>query len=101
VRIPTYLLISAAVLSGEPAFAQAVADNMTCAQAVSYYERNGRIYKISRGKDVIPIYNGVPISRRNALHCEWGYMVAPYRLKTTDNRRCVVSYQCIAAGWDR
>jgi hypothetical protein len=81
--------------------AQAIADNMTCAQAVSYYERNGRIYKIANGKDVIPIYNGVPVSREPALHCEWGYMKAPYRTKTLDNRRCVISYRCVAAGWDR
>lgn len=81
--------------------AQAVANNMTCAQAVSYYERNGRINVIANGRDVIPIYNGVPVTRESALRCEWGYMKAPYRVKTTDNRRCVISYRCVAAGWDR
>jgi hypothetical protein len=81
--------------------AQAIADNMTCAQAVSHYERNGRIYKIAHGKDVIPIYLGVPVSRRNALYCDYGQIKAPYSLKTTDNRRCVIAYQCVAGGWDR
>jgi hypothetical protein len=81
--------------------AQAIADNMTCAQAVSHYERNGRIYKIAHGKDVIPIYLGVPISRRNQLRCDYGQVKVPYSLKTTDNRRCVIAYQCVAGGWDR
>jgi len=81
--------------------AQAIADNMTCAQAVSHYERNGRIYKIAHGKDVIPIYLGVPVSRRSALRCDYGQIAAPYSLKTTDNRRCVIAYQCVAGGWDR
>jgi hypothetical protein len=80
---------------------QAIADNMTCAQAVSHYERNGRIYKIAHGKDVIPIYLGVPVSRRNALRCDYGQIIAPYSLRTTDNRRCVIAYQCVAGGWDR
>ena len=87
--------------AGIPAHAQAVADNMTCAQAVSHYERNGRIYKISHGKDVIPIYNGVPVSRRNTLRCDWGYTKTGYSLKTKDNRRCTISYRCVASGWER
>ena len=83
------------------ASAQAVADNMTCAQAVSHYERNGRIYKIAHGKDVIPIYNGVPVSQQNRLFCEWGYRKTPYSTKTTDNKRCVISYRCVASAVGR
>ena len=96
-------LTIAALISVSPslAFAQAIADNMTCSEAVSYYERNGRIYK-RNGKDVIPIYNGVPVSKCRALHCNWGYMKQGYSLKTKDKRRCTISYRCVeSGGWDR
>jgi hypothetical protein len=83
------------------AFAQAVADNMTCAQAVSTYERNGRIYKLAHGKDVIPIYNGVPVSQKNRLVCDWGYIRTAYYTKTLDNKRCVISYRCTPSGIGR
>jgi hypothetical protein len=89
------------VLLPSAAFAQAVADNMTCAQATSYYERNGRIYKIAHGKDVIPIYNGVPVSQKNRLVCDWGYVRTAYFTKTLDNKRCVISYRCTPSGVGR
>ena len=68
------------------------------AQAVSTYERNGRIYKLAHGKDVIPIYNGVPVSQKNRLVCDWGYMKTAYYTKTLDNKRCVISYRCTPSG---
>ncbi len=73
---------------------QAIADNMTCAQAQSYYERNGRIYKIANGKDVIPIYVGVPLNRKNQLRCDYGDIVMNYSTKTTDTRRCPIAWVC-------
>ncbi len=71
--------------------AQAIADNMTCQQAINYYERNGRISKYAHGKNVIPIYNGVPVSRRRQLKCS----STGIRFKTTDNTRCTVAYKCM------
>jgi len=100
-KVGLFSLFFLALASG--ASAQAIADNMTCAQAVSQYERNGRIYKLAHGKDVIPIYNGVPVSQQNRLFCDWGYRKTPYSTKTTDNKRCVISYRCVpsAVGRDR
>jgi hypothetical protein len=95
------LSLASAVPFANDSFAQAIADNMTCAAAVNYYERHGRIYKIAHGKDVIPIYNGVPVSQRDALHCGFGYVRVAYRTRTTDNPRCTISYSCVASGWDR
>jgi hypothetical protein len=96
-------LMTALLLLGlaPSAFAQAVADNMTCAQAVSTYERNGRIYKLAHGKDVIPIYNGVPVSQKSRLVCDWGYIKSAYYTKTLDNKRCVISYRCTPSGIGR
>lgn len=71
--------------------AQAVADKMTCQQAINYYEKNGRISKYAHGRTVIPIYNGVPVSQRKKLKCS----SSGIRFKTTDNPRCTVAYKCI------
>jgi hypothetical protein len=73
------------------AHAQAIADNMTCKQAINYYERNGRISKFVHGKNVIPIYNGVAVSKRRQLKCS----TTAIKFKTTDNARCPVAYKCM------
>lgn len=71
------------------AFAQ-IADNMTCQQAVAYYESYGRISKITSGNQTIPIYDGVPVSQRSTLRCS----TASVYLKTLDNPRCTIAYKC-------
>jgi hypothetical protein len=71
--------------------AQTVADNMTCQQAINYYEKNGRISKYTNGKNVIPIYSGVPVSKMKQLECT----SEGIRFKTTDNPRCMVAYKCV------
>lgn len=80
------LLLAASATGG---LAQAIADNMTCQQATNYYEQNGRISKLA-GNSAIPIYGGVPASRRNELSCS----TVPIWLRTTDNRRCPVAFKC-------
>lgn len=89
--------ISAAVLMFQiataSAGAQAVADNMTCQQAIRYYEQNGRISKMA-GRSTIPVYQGVSASRRNELRCS---PVGVF-FKTTDNPRCPVAYKCPPGG---
>jgi len=79
------------------AHAQAIADNMTCQQAINYYERNGRISKYTNGRKVVPIYDGVPVSQRSRLRCS----SAGERFKTTDNKRCIVAYKCQPWGGGR
>ncbi len=75
--------------------AQAVADQMTCRQAINYYEKNGRISKFTHGKNAIPIYNGVSVSKRRQLRCP---STTGIRFKTTDNPRCTVAYKCAPRG---
>lgn len=71
------------------------ADQMTCAQAVSYYETYGRIYVIAHGKNVLPIYGKTPISKARSLRCtgrsqsKWVYNV-----KTLDDRTCGIAVYC-------
>lgn len=84
-------ILSAFLLAGTAGVANAqIADNMTCQQAVQYYERNGRISKITTGNTTIPIYNGVPVSQRSTLRCS----TSSVYLKTLDNPRCTVAYKC-------
>lgn len=90
-----FLATIIALTIGTDAFAQqAIADNMTCAQAQGHYEKYGRIYKIANGKDVIPIYVGVPLSQRNQLRCDYGDVKMQYSTKTTDSRRCPLAWVC-------
>ena len=77
-------------LTPTDAQAQAIADNMSCQQAVNYYERNGRISKVAHGRTVVPIYDGVAVSKRRQLKCS----SIGIKFKTTDNARCVVAYKC-------
>lgn len=77
-----------------PAVAQSVADQMTCAQAVAAYAKNGRILKIAGGKDVIPLYGFTPIAKAAALVCPPDRGMASVTVKTTDNRRCEIGVRC-------
>ncbi|MEC9343707.1 MAG: hypothetical protein VYD64_07650 [Pseudomonadota bacterium] len=87
---PAFLL--AVLLAPLPAVAQSVA--MSCAQAVSTYERSGRISVTTRGGATLPLYEGVKVSARSSLRCSTvGVTVA-----ASDNRRCVIAYKCAPQG---
>jgi hypothetical protein len=70
--------------------AQAVANSMTCQQAVAYYEAHGRI-SVQTGGTVVPIYNGIPVSKRSQLGCP----TTGVSVRTTDSRRCTIGYICL------
>ena len=75
------------------ASAQAISDNMTCEQAVAHYEQHNRIETIAEGQ-VIPIDEGVPVSKREELPCDEGELPGPVFVKTTDKRECAIAYTC-------
>lgn len=77
-----------------PVLAQSIADQMSCAQAVAAYAKNGRILKIAGGKDVIPLYGFTPIAKAAALVCPPERGMASVTVKTTDNRRCEIGVRC-------
>lgn len=76
-----------------PAWAQTNSTEMTCEQAVAYYERHNRIETVAEG-EVIPLDEGVPVSQRNDLPCEPGSLPAPVFVPTKDKRECAVAYSC-------
>ncbi|MCG6857571.1 MAG: hypothetical protein LJE67_05850 [Salaquimonas sp.] len=63
---------------------------MSCSQAVATYERSGRITVTTRSGTTLPIYDGVPVSKKSTLRCP---QVA-IQVQATDNKRCVVAYKC-------
>lgn len=69
-------------------------DQMTCSQAIATYEKNRRINVRSRHGQVLPIYGGVPASKKGQLTCGRGRVRSGYMVKTIDKKRCAVMYTC-------
>ena len=77
-----------------PALSQTTTDRMTCSKAIATYEKNGRVYVRNRSGQALPIYGGAPVSKKGQVVCGWDQSRSGYRVKTTDNKRCVVKYEC-------
>lgn len=92
VRLLALASLMAALIS--PVRAQSIADQMTCAQAVAAYAKDGRILKLANGRDVVPLYGFTPIARAGALVCPPERGMASVTVKTTDNRRCEIGVRC-------
>lgn len=85
-----FLAIAQPIAAG----AQQLAEQMTCEQAVGYFEKNGVIYKTANGNNVLPIRQGTPIRKAGGLRCGHDRSEFRYSLKTRDNPRCVISAYC-------
>jgi hypothetical protein len=71
------------------------ADHMTCDQAIAYYEKYKKIYVIAHGKDIVPIYGLVPISRAGTVSCGGnGKGLVYYYVNTRDVKRCYIALTC-------
>jgi hypothetical protein len=84
------------VLAGSVSGVHAVtADQMTCAEAIAYFERNGSIQIIANRRDVITLRPGIPVNQARNLYCT-GRGAAPrgYMVKTRDANRCVIAMRC-------
>jgi hypothetical protein len=89
------LLPAAIVVLGFPAsaFAQALSNDMTCAEAVAHYEKHGRIDTNLNGQ-ILPIYGGVPVSERAGMWCDEDEAPTETFVKTRDRAQCAISYSC-------
>ena len=63
---------------------------MTCEEAAAYFEEHNRIDTIDEGQ-VLPVDEGVPVSKRQDLACDQGELPGPVLLKTKDKDECAVS----------
>lgn len=68
------------------------ADQMTCQQAVAYYQKHKRIYVLAHGRDVVPVYGMKPINE--PLYCGGRQLPVTYFVKTLDVRRCAIAAYC-------
>ena len=82
-------------LAPMPASAQALADQMSCEQAVAYYEAHGVIYVLANGKFAVPLKVGVPVSKASTVQCDdRGTAPRPYTVGTKDAWRCTIAVGC-------
>ncbi|WP_187969633.1 hypothetical protein [Aquibium microcysteis] len=83
-----------AIAFAGPTFAQ-LADEMTCKQAIAYYEKHGVIQVLANGKFAVPVRVGVPVSKASTLQCEGeGQQPRAYTVSTKDAWRCAISVTC-------
>jgi hypothetical protein len=99
VNIRNLIVVLCCLVFAQPVFvltsnAQTTADQMTCEQAVNYFEKNGRISIVAHKKNIIPFYIGIPRRDSAKLRCGKGDGVTYYMIKTIDNNRCVISIFC-------
>jgi len=86
------LLLSAnAAAAGVP---QIPSQKMTCDQAVAFYNKHKKIYTISHGKDLVPIYGIKPMSQDRTYDCGPRKARTYYPVKTLDNARCYIGVYC-------
>ena len=85
--------IALAFLLPAAASAEAISNDMSCEEAVAHYEEHGRIDTIDEGQ-VLPIDEGVPVSKRRDLACDEDELPGPVLLKTKDKAECAVAYTC-------
>ncbi len=84
------LVLSAAM----PASAQ-IADEMTCEQAIAYYEKHGVIQVLANGRFAVPVRVGVPVAKAATLQCDdQGRQPRAYTISTKDAWRCTIAVTC-------
>ena len=90
VRIVAAILVLLAVTA--TTYAQTSAEQMTCAQAKSFFATNGIIYVNVHGQ-ILPINRGIPLTE--PLYCNGPNRDRfTYSTRTQDQRRCVISHYC-------
>lgn len=88
------VLIAATTFSFSAQARVKTADEMTCAEAVTYYEKHNRIWVWASGDDIVPIYGMKPASKIQELRCPIKNSPRPYPVRTQDTDLCVIGYSC-------
>ena len=87
--------VVALVALSVPASAFELAQDLTCDQAIAYYEKNHVIYVLSHDVIALPIRVGVPVKDAEKLQCsDQGQHPHAYSVKTKDRWRCVIAVTC-------
>ena len=93
-RFAPFAALLAILAATTPAQAQRLAENMTCAELISDFERSGVIYKRVHGK-AMAMRAGVPVNRAQGLQCgPRNYTLTYGAAKTSDRRSCTYAVIC-------
>jgi hypothetical protein len=93
-RHAPFLALLAILAAAMPAQAQRLAEDMTCAELISAFERSGVIYKRVHGK-AMAMRAGVPVNRAQGLQCgPRNYTLTYGAAKTSDRRSCTYAVIC-------
>lgn len=87
-------LVFTGIVPAEAARRLPIAGNMSCAQAVGYYQKHKRIYVIANGNDVVPIFGHKPAAEWQNLVCSRGSSPRFYWVDTLDRKRCAIAAYC-------
>ncbi len=94
IRSAFSILATSTLLAG-PANAFELAQDLTCDQAIAYYDQNHVIYVLSHDIIALPIRVGVPIGDAAKLQCsDRGQVPHGYTVKTKDRWRCIIAQTC-------
>lgn len=89
------LALAALLILSVPAGAFELAQDLTCAQAVAYYQQNHVIYVLSHDVIALPIRVGVPVNEAATLQCpDRGQVPHAYNVRTKDRWRCAIAETC-------
>lgn len=78
-----------------PASAFELTQDLTCDQAIAYYEKNHVIYVLTHDVIALPIRVGVPVKDAEKLQCpDQGQVPHGYSVKTKDRWRCIIAVTC-------
>jgi hypothetical protein len=78
-----------------PAGAFELAQDLTCDQAIAYYQKNHVIYVLTNDVIALPVSVGVPVKDAAKLQCtEQGQVPHGYSVRTKDRWRCVIAMTC-------
>ena len=93
-----FLLLAGLLATGAPQASAAefeLAQDLTCEQAIAYYQANHVIYVLTHGVIALPIRVGVPVGDVDKLQCsDRGQVPHGYSVRTKDSWRCVIAITC-------
>ena len=87
--------LAALVALCAPASAFELAQDLTCDQAIAYYEKNHVIYVLTHDVIAVPIRVGVPARDADKLQCpDQGQHPHGYTVETKDRWHCIIAVTC-------
>lgn len=91
-RIPALVFVTVVCIPF-PSLAASISNDMTCEQAIAYYEEHESIDAEQDGS-VMQIRQGTPIRKATLLQCDEGDSRFDTMVKTKDKEQCTIAAYC-------